>query len=153
MGLEQAVQLGIFLALVALGFFAGRWNEARHFARLARQEADLATLLVLTERKPPHGAQAHLVVGSVVIAEDYFKHIVAAIRSCFGGHVRSYETLMERGRREAIVRMKRAARDQGADAIWGVRFETTSLAEGSIGNRTFSAEFIAYGTALRTSLG
>ena len=53
------------------------------------------------------------------------------------------------GRREAVVRMKQQARAQGATMIFNVRFETASLSEDRGGQQTaFSAEFIAYGTAL-----
>ena len=56
---------------------------------------------------------------------------------------------MDRGRREAILRMKEAARARGAKSVFNVRFETASLSEAHAGARPmFSAEFIAYGTAL-----
>ena len=57
--------------------------------------------------------------------------------------------LLERGRREAIVRMKEEARRNGATSVVHVRLETASLSEDFSGRRPwFSAEFIAYGTAL-----
>ena len=90
-----------------------------------------------------------LVVGSVVIAEDYFKRVAASLKSLVGGNIRSYESLLERGRREAIVRMKEEARRLGATHVVNVRLETASLSEDWSGQRPmFSAEFIAYGTAL-----
>jgi uncharacterized protein YbjQ (UPF0145 family) len=56
---------------------------------------------------------------------------------------------MDRGRREAILRMKEAARARGSRFICNVRFETSSLSEAGSGARPiFSAEFIVYGTAL-----
>jgi uncharacterized protein YbjQ (UPF0145 family) len=89
------------------------------------------------------------VVGSVVIAEDYFKRIAAGLRGLFGGRVTVYESLMDRGRREAVLRMKDEARRRGATMIFNVRFETSSLSEDASGRSAiFSAEFIAYGTAL-----
>ena len=35
----------------------------------------------------------------------------------YDGRVKSYETLVDRARREAILRMKEAARDQGAGMV------------------------------------
>ena len=88
-------------------------------------------------------------VGSVVVAEDYFKRMAAALKSLVGGRLTAYESLMDRGRREAILRMKAEARARGARVVFNVRFETASLAEAGAGARPmFSAEFIAYGTAL-----
>ena len=150
--MEALLQVGVFLVLLAVGLFAGRANERRHFRELVALETSLRDILVFNERRPPADRQFRsgtLVVGSVVIAEDYFKRIAAGLRSLVGGRVGVYESLMDRGRREAIVRMKEEARRLGATMIFNVRFETSSLAEDQAGRSTnFSAEFIAYGTAL-----
>ena len=77
--------------------------------------------------------RSDLVIGSAVIGEDYFKRIAAALKSIFGGRLTVYESLMDRGRREAVVRMKQQARAQGATMIFNVRFETASLSESGAG--------------------
>jgi uncharacterized protein YbjQ (UPF0145 family) len=144
-------QVGIFVVLLSIGFFAGRANEKRHFREIVALEAKLRDILVFNERRPPAGqfASGALVVGSVVIAEDYFKRIAAGLRGIVGGRVTVYESLLDRGRREALVRMKQEARSHGATMIFNVRFETSSLSEDRSGRAPmFSAEFIAYGTAL-----
>ena len=70
-------------------------------------------------------------------------------RALVGGRITVYESLLDRGRREAIVRMKTEARRLGATMIFNVRLETSSLSEDQSGRAPmFSAEFIAYGTAL-----
>ncbi len=86
-----------------------------------------------------------------MIAEDYFKRVAASLKSLVGGNlVAATRSLLERGRREAIVRMKQQARRLGATHVVNVRLETASLSEDWSGRRPmFSAEFIAYGTALR----
>ena len=108
--------------------------------------------MVCSGRGPVDGGafrSGTLVVGSVVIAEDYFKRVAAALKSLVGGRLVAYESLLERGRREAIVRMKEQARREGATQIVNMRLETASLSEDWSGRRPmFSAEFIAYGTAL-----
>ena len=148
--MEGIVQIGFFVVLLAIGLFAGRANERRHFRELAENEETLRDIVTCADQ----GAAASfrrgtLVVGSVVIAEDYFKRVAASLKSLFGGNIRSYESLLERGRREAIVRMKQEARRLGATHVVNVRLETASLAEDWSAQRPmFSAEFIAYGTAL-----
>jgi len=150
--MEVVVQIGVFVVLLAIGWFAGRANEKRHFRELATIEATLRDILVFNERRPPADVQFRsgtLVVGSVVIAEDYFKRVAAGLRSLVGGRISVYESLLDRGRREAVVRMKEEARRLGATMIFNVRFETSSLSEDRSGRSPmFSAEFIAYGTAL-----
>ena len=51
--------------------------------------------------------RTRLVQGSAVISIDYFKRMLAALRNIVGGEVKSYETLVDRARREATLRMKR----------------------------------------------
>jgi uncharacterized protein YbjQ (UPF0145 family) len=142
----------LFVVVLAIGLFAGRANERKHYRELAQAEDALRDIVVSNGRATSEAVGfrgATLVVGSVVIAEDYFKRIAAGLKSLVGGNIRSYETLLERGRREAIVRMKQEARRLGAAQIVNVRLETASLSEDWSGRRPmFSAEFIAYGTAL-----
>jgi uncharacterized protein YbjQ (UPF0145 family) len=144
--------LAVFAVLIAIGWFAGRANERNHFLELAAAEKSLRGIAVSNARgAADFGAfqSGTLVVGSVVIAEDYFKRVAAALKSLVGGNIGSYETLLERGRREAVVRMKQEARRLGATAVVNVRLETASLSEDwSSRQPMFSAEFIAYGTAL-----
>lgn len=150
--MELLVQLGIFAVLLLVGLVFGRASEKRHFREIRRREAELRDVLVFNERRPPSDGdfrEATLVVGSVVIAEDYFKRIAAGLRGFFGGRVTVYESLMDRGRREAVLRMKEEARRRGATLVFNVRFETSSLAvDGGAQSPMFSAEFLAYGTAL-----
>jgi uncharacterized protein YbjQ (UPF0145 family) len=149
---ELLVQLGLFVGVLAIGLFFGRASERRHFLELAALEETLRDIGVCNGRSAPAGVEFRrgaLVVGSVVIAEDYFKRVAAGLKSLVGGNLVAYESLLERGRREAIVRMKEQARQLGATAVVNVRLETASLSEDWSARRPmFSAEFIAYGTAL-----
>lgn len=45
----------------------------------------------------------------------------------FGGRLTSYESIVERARREAIVRLKLEAEKMGANHIMGLRLSTTEL--------------------------
>jgi uncharacterized protein YbjQ (UPF0145 family) len=58
---------------------------------------------------------------------------------------------MIRGRREAVIRMKQAAKARGADAVINVRIETTRMANGRGDKQTAGIEVLAYGTAVRTA--
>ena len=150
--MDGIIQLVVFLVLLAIGVFAGRANERKHYRELAEAEDDLRDIVASSDRgtgEVDKSSRGTLVVGSVVIAEDYFKRVAAGLKSLVGGNLRSYESLLERGRREAIVRMKQQARRLGAAHVVNVRLETASLSEDWSGRRPmFSAEFIAYGTAL-----
>lgn len=150
--MEALIKLGFVALLTLVGLVFGRMAEKRHFRELAEKEAQLQDILVFTGKQIPPGdvpQRTALVAGSVVIGEDYFKRIAAVLKSLVGGRLVAYESLMDRGRREAVVRMKQQARAMGADMVFNVRFETASLSEDNAQkNPMFSAEFMAYGTAL-----
>lgn len=154
--MELLIQLAFIAILLVIGLVVGGMVERRHFSSLAMREADLKLVMVFNEKTPPANVEyrdAFLVAGSVVLGEDYFKRFAASLRSFFGGNMRMYESLMDRGRREAILRMKEDARQRGARVIFNVRLETSSLGDGGNGRGMFSAEFIAYGTALVPAKG
>jgi uncharacterized protein YbjQ (UPF0145 family) len=141
------IEIGIFVTLMAVGFFAGRVIERRHYASIRLREKQYLDVQVFMMRFPPDrisAQEAFLVTGTVVVSADYFKTFVAGLRNLFGGRFRADESLMERARREAILRLKSDARRKGAKLVVCVRFETTSITAGWAP----SIEVFAFGTAL-----
>ncbi|MEM9602116.1 MAG: heavy metal-binding domain-containing protein [Pseudomonadota bacterium] len=142
-------QLIIFVVLMALGFGFGRYAESRHYRSIAERERLLARLPTVSGDTPgvPFGSveRTQLVAGSVVISVDYFKRVVATLRALFGGTVQSYESLVDRARREAVLRLKEQC--PGASQIVNLRIETSSIHTGR-GNGIGSVEVLAYGTAI-----
>ena len=144
------VDIIVFVVLLALGYGFGRLAEKRHFASIIEREELLHGLLTFSGRIPPMGlgpVETVLVGGNVVISIDYFKRISAALRSLIGGRVSAYESLLERARREAILRMKQQAFDSGASHVINVKLETASISKGRR-QQVGSVEVYAYGTAL-----
>ena len=82
--------------------------------------------------------------GSTVIASDYFKSFVAGLVNIFGGRVVPFESLLDRARREALLRMKEQARAAGAAYVFNVKYETARVTAG----RGAALEVLAYGTAM-----
>jgi len=145
-------QLIIFLVLITVGYTAGTFVEKRHYGSIVEREGKLLGRPLVSIAKAldtdKQVVNAHLVTGSVVISVDYFKRFLAGLRNIFGGNVKSYESLVDRARREAVLRMRRAA--GGADIIINMRIETSSI--GNSANRRNSVgsiEALAYGTAVR----
>lgn len=151
--LDMVVELlsnyGIFLLLFAVGWFFGRRHERAHLNSLEVAEKVLGHIIVSSERfyQPQllEHSQGDLVIGSVVIAQDYFKMIVAGFMNLLGLNLTTYETLLERARREAVVRMKQQAQALGCNQVYGLRLEVTSINQ--VGSMV---EAIAYGTAVNT---
>jgi uncharacterized protein YbjQ (UPF0145 family) len=141
----------VFLLLLALGYGFGTWAEQRHFRSIERRERALARIPALNSRMPPPLDDPRpgtaLVTGSVVVSVDYFKRFLASVRAVLGGRMVSYESLLERARREALLRMKEQARRKGAALVCNVKLQTASISKGE-GDSIGSVEVLAYGTAL-----
>jgi uncharacterized protein YbjQ (UPF0145 family) len=139
------------LALIVF-YFTGRTVERRHLKRLAEQEAGLSHIRVEQLKSLPRGwvvtSEPILVYGSVVLANDRFKVFISALKKIVGGRLYEYERLVDRGRREAIIRMKQMAADHGCNVVWNMRIETSMLSD-SQSRTASSAELYAYGTAMR----
>jgi len=82
-----------------------------------------------------------LVRGNAVRARAVGRDIVASLRNLIGGEVPEYARLMAESREEATQRMMRQAESMGANAVTGIRFQTSSVMQGS-------AEMLTYGTAV-----
>lgn len=139
-----------FIILVTLGYVIGTWAEKRHYRSIVQREKSLLSLPAVTLKDvsldEADVEKAELVSGSVVISIDYFKRILAALRKIFGGTVRPYESLIDRARREAMLRMKENA--QAASVIVNVRIETSGISKSTSRRSVGCLEAIAYGTAL-----
>ena len=149
----EFIQLIVFAILVVVGYFAGSYSEKRHFASIRKRE--LATVKFPTinfdfREEGQTIEQAGLVTGSVVVSLDYFKRILATLRGIVGGRVTTYEPLLDRGRREALLRLKEEARVKGYDSVINVRIETSSLASARAdGKGNAGIEILAFGTGIR----
>ncbi|THB75920.1 MAG: YbjQ family protein [Desulfobulbaceae bacterium] len=143
----------IFGLLVCLGYGAGTFAERRHYRSIEQREQELINLPVVTGEEDFLGENAgnpQLVTGSVVVSIDYFKRLLAILRNLFGGRVTSYESLVDRARREAVLRLKEEAVKSGADIVINLRLETAAIGFNANHKRQVgSIEAIAYGTALR----
>ena len=139
----------ILVALLTLGYWFGRAAEMAHYRSIIKREAELRDVPAVASKIPDPELmprQTVLVSGNVVLSIDYFKRFLLKMRNIVGGRVKGYETLLDRARREAVLRMKEQASTQNASLIFNVKLETASIYKGD-GNSIGSVEVIAYGTA------
>lgn len=139
-----------FLTLISVGFVVGTIAEKLHYRSIHEREKKflhLPAVTVKTVHYPDEKVKsAELVCGSAVISIDYFKRFLASLRNIFGGTVKSYESLIDRARREALLRMKEMAGD--ATVIVNVRIETSTIGKKANKKGVGCLEAIAYGTAM-----
>ena len=132
----------IILLLIVLGvtFITGSIIEKKHFENII---ISFGAKKWTTNKKIK---KIELVTGEVVISGDYFKNFVASLKNFFGGRLTPFESIMDRARREAILRMREKA--QYANIIVNVRIESVMLSDLYNPQSIPQCAIIAYGTAV-----
>ncbi len=82
-----------------------------------------------------------MVRGVLVRSRSIFGNIGAAFQTLAGGNITLYTELCEKTRKDAFDLMIRHAEEVGANAVIGVRYDTTEVMGGV-------TEVICYGTAV-----
>ena len=82
------------------------------------------------------------VIGNTIRARHFGKDISAGLRSLVGGEITEYTGMMAESREQAMQRMLDRAKELNADAVVGIRFQTSMIMQGS-------AELLVYGTAVK----
>lgn len=80
--------------------------------------------------------------GSTVRARHIGNDIFAGLKNIVGGEISEYTRLQAEAREQALERLKQDAERLGADAVIGVRLQTSMIMTGS-------SELLAYGTAVK----
>lgn len=139
------------IVLLAFTYATGCIIEKNHYKKIKQREIALfrqpnITFSAKDWKIDKRVRKVELVTGEVVISGDYFKNFVASLKNIFGGRLTSFESVLDRGRREAILRMREKAKY--ANFIINTRIESVML------NNVYSKEsvpqcaIIAYGTAI-----
>ena len=153
-------QLLLFVGPILIcGLIIGRTVEKRHFRNLEEREAANRGVVFVSQIKSfpyadNNGREPALVMAEAVIGSDYLKSWLASWRNIFGGEVRSFQTLQERGKREVILRLIEKAKQQGYNAVCNVRISAADVGGNTAGgkNKVPMAAVIATGTAYQASL-
>ena len=146
--MDEFFPLILFGVLLVTGFVSGSIVEKRHYASIREREKQLGDILLVPGKQPPEElgeCSTTFVCGSAVIGMDYFKMTLAAFVNFLGGRIGAYETLVERARREAILRMKKEARRMNGRYICNIKFSTANIM-GQKAKQAGCVEVVAYGT-------
>ena len=139
----------IFLVVLAVTLVTGLVGARRHDRQIRRLEDETLTRPAVTFRSLPDERiveRIDLAQGSVVMGVDYSRRFFASLKHLFGGELGYHSSMLDRARREALLRMKKSVPD--ADLYLNTRLETAALA-GVSGNATGVVEIVAYSTAIR----
>jgi uncharacterized protein YbjQ (UPF0145 family) len=141
--------------LLVVGYGVGTLLEMIHVRSIKERERFFhripAVTMKLEHFLPPaqwHNVDAaELVVGSIVIAPDYFRFVMGMIMDIVGGKVFTYESVLDRARREALLRMKESA--PMADLVVNTRLEMVEMQSVIQQLPIKPLCLYAYGTAIR----
>ena len=101
-------------------------------------------IIVTTESVSGYTIKEHLgsVIGNTIRARHLGKDIMAGFKTIIGGEIKEYTGMLAESREQALIRMQDKAKELGADAVVGVRFQTSMILSGT-------AELLVYGTAVK----
>ena len=83
-----------------------------------------------------------IVRGIVVRSPSIAQGLLGGLKQMVGGNIESFAEVCEAAREEAYERMVQHARERGADAVIGMRYDATEFNQGV-------TEVLAYGTAVK----
>lgn len=144
----------IFLPVLLLlgAMFAGNFIAARHEADLRKRNATVAHIRATDTRMMLDAkagvSPATLVTSEVTLGIDHFRGFLGKLKNIFGGEVRSYQTTLDRARREAVTRIMEQAHAKGFNAVANLRVDFADIG----GNATMTQKaamvtILAVGTA------
>jgi len=133
--------------LLVLGWGVGRIKIRNHRKWLDTQDKfleDIRLHNIKYKQSTESTAETFLVTGSLVLSIDVFRRLIATFIQIVGGEINNYSDLLDRGRRDALLRMKADARNVGAHDIYNIKIQSASIGA----NR--GIEILAYGTAVKS---
>jgi len=80
--------------------------------------------------------------GSTVRARNVGRDIFAGVKNLVGGEITEYTKLQAESREQAMQRMQEDAQKLGADAVIGLRMQSSMITQGA-------SEMLVYGTAVK----
>jgi len=109
-------------------------------------EVNEEILVSTTNEVEGHRVERYLgiVRGIVVRSASFAQGFVGAFRSLAGGNIKEWTKVCEEARHDAFRQMIAHAREIGAHAVLGMRYDATEFMQGA-------TEVLAYGTAVTLS--
>ncbi len=140
-----------------LSWAIGRWYQDRlHGALLENEKKEGSTLqdenyLSTSSQMDSMSAQSSTLLHvSICVGPSIGQMFFMWIKGLFGGRLHSYDVVLDYGRREVLLRLKRQANELGCSSIQNIRIET-SMVQFAKNNKSkqASVEFLAFATGIR----
>lgn len=135
----------------------GRWYQGRLMRALEANEKQnglmftnpnhLSTASSMDQMASSSSTLLHV---SICVGPSIGQMFFMWFKSLFGGRLHSYDTVLDFGRREVMLRLKQQADQLGCTSMQNIRLETSviSFAQNQDSKRA-AVEFLAFATGLR----
>lgn len=149
--LDYVFEYIIIGCLLLVCYVIGSTIENAHYKKIKERELKLYRSPWLSFAKNVNKdlkvRKAELVSASVVLGCDYFKMFVAKFKNMFGGNISVFESVLDRGRREALLRVREQALKNRANVVVNIKIDTIMLT--TPGSYAYPKVcVVAYGTAV-----
>jgi uncharacterized protein YbjQ (UPF0145 family) len=148
------------LLLPFLSWAIGRWYQDRIMSTLEEEEkvivnahgfenkASVTTSNKMSQVGAEYSTLLHI---SLCVGPSTGQIFFMWIKSIFGGRLHSYDVVLDYGRREAMLRLRKQAAERGCTSMINIRIETSviSFAKSDRQSNRASVEFLAFATGIR----
>ncbi len=142
----------LFLVIILCGLVIGSLLEKKHYTSIIEREKKYKNIIIVSDNDLKGAKNIDwdgvLMSGWTAVSIDAFKKLMAGFVNFFGGRVKSYESLVDRARREAILRLKEKAKSGWYNCLANLRVETSSITKNAK-QSVWSVEAFAYATAIK----
>jgi len=143
------VDLIIFIVLLWTWYAFWSMAEKKHYKQIKQKESELKNIVVLSkyDAKILDIKWTELVTWSIVLSIDFFKNFISWFVNFFGWEMTAYESILDRARRDTLVKIKEKAKKNWFNAIANLKLETSSISKWNKW-KIWSVEVLAYATAI-----
>lgn len=143
----------IFIVIILLGLFFGKRTEKKHYTSILEREEKFKHIVILSDKDTRNMSNIQednslMIAEATVVSIDAFKKLMASFVNIFWGKMKAYESLVDRARREAVLKVKQVAYENDYNALANLRIETSSITKNA--KKTVGAvEALAYASGIK----
>lgn len=134
----------------------GRWYQGRLLRALDGKEKQHGSLLksknylsTSSSMTTMGASSSTLLHVSICVGPSWGQMFFMWLKSLFGGRLQSYDTVLDFGRREVLLRLHQQANQLGCASIVNIRIETSVISFAKNDNsKQASVEFLAFATGI-----
>ncbi len=153
------IGIAVSLAFPFTSWALGRWYQDSIMSTLKEEEKvivntygfDNKASVTTSNKMSQLGAEySTLLHVSLCVGPSMGQIFFMWVKSIFGGRLHSYDVVLDYGRREALLRLRKQAAQFGCTSLINIRIETSIISFAKTNkSKQASVEFLAFATGIR----